>query len=194
MLLRRTFILLFLSVIIFSCNTDNDTVVPEITPKEYSFVKMEFRNTTQSDDSELFEILPDIIISNRTDITQSYNHYPFKGIFETSKFSGLDTAVLNHIVNPQLISVPNSTGYLGKAKWHVSVKTETSEPDMEMHVISDIGPNTMMTIKYKIYYRTLTADTRLILIDQDENEFVLEGTWTGVVPFDTEIKTLYEEL
>lgn len=198
--IKKNLILLLFSGFILSCNTENDSIEKPPSPQqiEYTFVKMEFINSEQSEKSEEKGNSQTVIYTNRTSITQTYPHNPLTGVYVTSQFSGIDSSVINHIINSPIIAVPiniDNLISLGEAKWPISNNTEKqlSSLNLERNIL--IESNKKMTLFTKIHFMKLSTDIRLTLIDNKEKkEHIFEGKWVGVYPINAEIETIFTNL
>ncbi len=200
MKIKKNLILLLLLGVIVACNKEMDLNENNDNhqPIEYSFVKMEYIISDQSESSEYNENIPKIESLNRTSIIQTYQYNALNGIYTTSQFSGIDSSVINHIINSPIIATPidiDSVVYLGDAIWPISNTTEKLLPNISM--ISDIliNPNQKLIIETKIRFRKISTNTRLTLIDSKENkEHVFKGKWIGVFPINADTKITFTEL
>lgn len=200
MLIKKKLILMLFSLIFLSCNSENDSIKePENTqPIKYTFVKIEFIKPEQNGNTEYYENALKIEYINRTSITQTYSHNPLNGIYETSQFTGIDSSIINHIINSPIIAVPISAdnlGYLGEEKWPISNSTEKhlSSLNLESNIL--IEANNKMTLKTKINYLKISTNIRLTLIDDKENKVhVFDGKWVGIYPKNAEIETTFTNL
>ena len=197
---RKVSILLLFSVIILSCNTEKGTFEDlQNNPQlEYSFVKIEFLNSDQSEKSEQYGSNSIIKYSNGTSITQTYTYDPSNELYETSQFSGIDSSVINHIINSPVIAVPvniDNIVYLGEAKWPISNNTEKQVSNLNLEKSFSIGPNTKMALEIRLCYRKVSTNIRLTLIDNKEKkEHVFDGKWVGVYPINVKIETTYTDI
>lgn len=197
---KRSLILMFFSVVMLSCNPDKESIEnPEIGQQvDYTFVKIEFINSEQSDQSEQLVAIPTVEYSNGTSVAQNFSYNPLKGVYETSQFSGIDTSVMNHIINSPIVAVPINTDNgitLGEAKWPLSNNTEEQQPSHRLEGSFTILANNKLFIETTLHYKKITTDFRLTLKDNKENKVhVFEGKWVGVYQTEAEFKTVFTEL
>lgn len=199
MKLINTITFLLFMGIMMSC--DNDELTDDskdLKQIEYSFVKIEFLKTGQTENIEYIESTTKLEYLNRTSITQTYNHNPTLGLFEISQFSGIDSLIISNIIDPPMISVPTRIENFisfGDAKWSVSNKTEKAESNLNFKSSIQIESNKKMTLNTMLYYRKIKTNFRLILLNKTENkEQTFEGIWIGNYPINVEIETFFTEL
>jgi hypothetical protein len=196
---NKPLVLIFFFAIIISCSKeDNPIEISDNQKIEYYFENIEFLISDQSEESEYYVNMPTIVYSNGTNLAQTFPHNLLEGIFETSQFQGVDSSVINHIINSPLISIPidiDTIVYLGEAKWPISNNFEQQELGFIVQYDYLIETDTKMTINSKIYWRMISTDFILTLTDSKENrEHVFEGRWSGEYPIGYDLEVIFEEL
>lgn len=188
-------ILLLLTLgITLSCDKDETVAIP--LKADYSFVKIEFLNTDESEENEGLAETRKFEFVNRTPIAQSFN-YNYPVVFETSRFTGIDTSVINNITDLPLIVVPGdiieNKIYVGvDDKWKISGNTESKESVLNYGLDIKLDPYTKITLNVKLFYREMKTKYRLTLINNNEHkEQTFEGIWFGGQPINFDSDAIY---
>lgn len=192
-------LLLLLTLGVSSCDKDDSIVEPDKTEHiEYSFVKIEFLNSTQTEIREFSESMPKFEVLNKTSSTLTYNHNPLSGIFDISQFFGIDTMIINNIIDLPLVAVPvyiENDVFLGEKKWTISNDIEKKESNLIIGNIIHIEPYKKLSLKTTLFYRELKTNFKLTLMNETEHkEQIFEGKWTGRFPINAEIEAIFTDL
>lgn len=198
--MKVTNILLFLLALgASSCDKDDSVKVPDKTEHiEYSFVKIEFLNSTQTEIREFSESMPKFEVLNRTSSTLTYNHNPLSEIFDISQFLGIDTMITNNIIDLPMVAVPTyieNDIFLGEKKWTISNEIEKKESNLKIEYSIHIESNKKLSLKTTVFYRELKTNFKLTLMNEIEHkEQIFEGKWTGRYPINAEIEAIFTDL
>jgi len=195
---QTNFVLLLLLVgIVFSCSNDDLTEISRTA--DYSFVKIEFLKTSQSDKKEYYMPVSAIEFLNQSGIVQTFNYVPSSEIDESSQFSGIDSMILNHIVDLQLVAVPvdiTDQIELGSQKWPISNCVERKE-SFVTYTGSEtlVQPNSKVIFQIKPFIRELKMDFKLTLINISTFQTeTFAGQWTGKIPLKMDFEIVFTNL